>query len=233
MRIIKNLGFVGLLLAGMGTQLDAQQSVQKGWQIGAAMPVAMEGLKQWTNQSFMGLCLDGSYLMPIAGGGAYFRFGLGVNYLPGREGNGHESYLGPGETLLRTITLYDIQANVDVMFPIGSSPLSLFTGLSLNTWYRKVSGQYQYDPSLESNASGMVKNAFGKYGLRLGAEYAVSRNLSVALTFQMTELGTDLEFLGEEHKYDENGNMHWWVADGYGEHAVNPTWIQVGVRYRF
>jgi len=216
MRTIHNFGFVALLLAGAGTQLAAQQPAQKGWVAGAALPIAAEGLKQWTNQSIVGLCLDGAYQIPIAESRASFRLGLGVNYLPGKE----------REVDHRTIGLTGIQANFDVHFPIASSPVSVFTGISLNTWMKSVSGKHPYDQDEDISVSGTVKNAFGKYGLRLGAEYALSKRLSIALTLQLTELGVDSEFLPDKEKLED------W-DDIWGENTVHPTWVQIGVRYRF
>ena len=237
MKIMQKIGLVGLfglLLAGAGSRLAAQE--HKGWQVGAALPMATTELKQWTNQSLMGLCVDGSYLLPIKESKAYFRFGLGLNYFPGKEGNGVPDYILPvtKTQALRTINLTNISASVDVYFPIGSTPVSLFTGLSLNTWFKNVSGQHIYDPSEEDNVSGMVDNIFGKYGFRLGAEYALSDRLSVALTFQLTELGTDYEFVGSKF-------LEEWYNDGnyetkkplVGKHSVTPSWLQIGVRYRF
>lgn len=229
MKILQSVSLVGLLLVGAGGQLAAQE--HKGWQVGAALPMATTELKQWTQQSIMGLCVDGSYLMPIKQTKSYFRFGLGFNYFPGKEGNGVPDYILPLEEkqAVRTITLSNLSASVDVYFPIGSTQLSLFTGISLNTWFKSVSGQYIYDPSEEDSVSGMVDNAFGKYGLRLGAEYALSNRLSIALTFQLAEFGTDYEFVGENHLEEWFGNK----KPLEGEHSVTPSWLQIGVRYRF
>jgi len=227
MRIIQHFGFVGLLLAGVGTQLAAQQPAQKGWVAGAALPWAADELKQWTNQSFIGLCLDGAYQMPIAGSGNCFRLGLGFNYLPGKD-----QYPNGKDQGAWNISLTDIQVNLDVLFPIGSSPFSIITGLSLNTWNKNVSGIDPWDPpNGDASVSGTVKNAFGKYGLRLGTEYALNSRLSIALTLQLAELGTDMEFYPDKWFKDEESDK---VDRGnIGYHAVNPTWIQMGVRYKF
>jgi hypothetical protein len=208
MRIIQNLGFVGLLLMCMGTRMAAQET-HKGWVAGAALPVATPELKQWTNQSFMGICLDGAYQIPIAESRNCFRVGLGVNYLPGKE----QELLD----MMRTLSLTNIQLNLDVLFPLGSTPLLFITGLSLNTWLKDVSAG-------EESVSGTVKYAFGKYGLRLGAEYALNHRFSVALTFQLVELGVD------EGEFTIEGQKGW---PNWGVHSVTPSWVQVGVRYRF
>jgi hypothetical protein len=226
MRIIQNLGFAGLLLAGAGTQLAAQET-HKGWVAGAALPIAADELKQWTNQSFMGICLEGAYQIPIAESRNCFRVGLGFNYLPGKE-----QYIPDSDQHKWKISLTNIQVNLDVLFPIGSSQLSLLTGLSLNTWNKSVTGKDPWDPDGdELDISGTVKYAFGKYGLRLGAEYALNNSLSVALTLQLTELGTDWEFYADKwFEYDGKPNRDIY---GGGYRAVNPTWVQLGARYRF
>jgi len=226
MRIIQNFGFVGLLLASVGTQLAAQQSAHKGWVAGAALPWATDNLKQWTNQSFMGLCLDGAYQIPIAESGNCFRLGLGLNSMPGKNQYPYGDNDSPWK-----INLTGIQVNLDVLFQIGPSPLSIITGLSLNSWFKNVSGIDPWDqPNGNASVSGNVKNAFGKYGFRLGAEYAMNRSLSLAVMLQMTELGTDMEFYPDHWFEDADGKVD---RGNVGYFSVNPTWVQFGVKYKF
>lgn len=278
MRKIQNISFVGLLLMGVGTQSPAQQ-LQKGWQVGAALPVALDGLKDWTNQS-VGFSLDGAYQMPLPGDKAWFRVGLGLNYFPGKEkaiaafqqagvpADERDPLIETWKNDTRTISLTGVQINLDLLFPVGSTPLSLLTGISLNTWQKKVSGQYPhdwrdisgewfgewvwydgwvwdgyYEPyypidrlGRDNSVSGTVKNVFGKYGLRLGAEYAVNDRFTISATLQLTELGSDREFLADKFlvEYDSNGReIPGTKNEVEGKHNVNPSWIQVGVRYRF
>ncbi|MCL1907993.1 MAG: porin family protein [Holophagaceae bacterium] len=252
--------FVGLLLIGMGIQASAQQQ-QKGWQVGVSVPTALEGTKEWTN-STVGYNVEGAYLMPLSGGFATLRAGMGVNHFPGKEMKRLSPHpdAEPTDFFNTTIGLTGIQASADVLFPVGSSKLSLFVGLSLNTWIKDVKGQDPYFPNglepwepnnnpneFDYALSGTVKNAFGKYGLRVGAEYALNDKLSFALTFQVTELGTDSEFY--KNKWASVGDWEWdWDAwqwnwldpaidpdgfDIYGKHNVNPSWIQFGIRYKF
>jgi len=282
MRKIQYIGFVGLLLMGMGTQMQAQQ-YKKGWQVGAALPIALDGLKDWTNEPIMGLCIDGAYVMPMPGNRAYFRAGLGLNYLPGKAQKIKifqiDPYLEEWKNDTRTISLTGIQIIGDVVVPLGSTNFSLVTGFSLNTWHKKVSGVFPYDwreisgegqwvwrngiggdgyhplrvgeawhwdtvrpyypidrLGRDNEFSGTVSNVFGRLGLRLGAEYAVNDKFTIAAMFQLTELGTDAEFLHKKFRvdYDVNGNEEPDSENKeYGAHRVNPSWIQIGVRYRF
>jgi len=290
MQKIQNYALVGLLLLGLGTQTQAQQ-LQKGWQVGAALPVALPGLKDWTNEPILGLCVDGAYVMPIPGDKAWFRAGLGLNYFPGKAKKiaAFQGYMENGQLVwdddlleswkddTRTISLTGIQINADIIVPLGSTKLSLVTGVSLNTWHKKVSGKYPFDwreiagstggwnwvdwvwegdhwgggywewidpdpwypidrLGRDNNFSGTVKNVFGRLGLRLGLEYAINNKFTIAAMFQMADLGTDTEFLDRKFRvdYDEDGKE---VKDSEnkvsGMHNVNPSWIQVGVKYRF
>jgi len=295
MQKIQNCALVGLLLLGMGTQVQAQQ-LQKGWQVGAALPIALNGLKDWTNEPILGLCVDGAYVMPISGDKAWFRAGLGLNYFPGKAKKiaAFQGYMEDGQLVwdndeieswkddTRTISLTGIQINADLIIPLGSTNLSLVTGVSLNAWHKKVSGKYPHDWALisggnreggywgggewqwydnqwnwidwywvdieaynpypidrlgrDNNFSGTVKNAFGRLGLRLGLEYAINDKFTIAATFQMAELGTDNEFLDRKFRvdYDSDGKEVPGSENKLsGQQNVNPSWIQIGVRYRF
>ena len=282
MRNIQKISFLGLLLVGMGTQLFSQQPTRKNWQVGASLPIAMEGLKDWTNET-MGLSLDAAYQMPLPGNKAFFRAGLGLNYFPGKA-KGIPGFQDTGDDLIetwkndtRTISLTGVQITGDLVIPLGSTNFSLLTGFSLNTWHKKVSGQFPHDwrgiagsqggwegdwvwywdppewvwewewiepdpwypierLGRDNNFSGTVKNIFGKAGVRLGAEYAVNDKFTIAAMLQLTELGTDSEFLDRKFRvdYDISKNE---VPDSEnkisGKHRVNPAWLQVGVRYKF
>jgi hypothetical protein len=212
MRIVKNIGFVGLLLLGMGTQASAQQPT--GLEVGVSVPYALDGLKDWTHESIVGLCLDVGYVIPLKDGMADFRAGLGLGFFPGKTYN------------QRKISLQNIQITGDFVFPVKTTGLSLLTGISLNTWRKDVSGKYPRNQTLDNNISGTVNNAFGKFGLRVGAEYDLSDNLAVSALMQLTELGTDREFIAPEN-YTGSQTEIW------GDNRVNPSWIQVGVRYKF
>ena len=302
MKKIKYIGLIGLLLLGLGAQQAQAQQYKKGWQAGAALPVGLTGLKDWTNQA-VGLSLDGAYVMPLPGDRAFFRAGLGLNYFPGKAKKieAFQGYMEDGQLVwddelieswkddTRTISLTGIQINADLIVPIGSTKLSLVTGISLNTWQKKVSGQYPHDwreiagstggwnwvdwvwegdhwgggfwewldpdpwypiddLGRDNNFSGTVKNIFGKLGFRLGVEYALNDKFTITAMLQLTELGTDAEFLDKKFRFDydydrdEDGNIipgsviH--AVPGSenkisGKHNVNPAWVQIGVRYKF
>ncbi|MCL1908455.1 MAG: hypothetical protein FWG12_03685 [Holophagaceae bacterium] len=237
--------FVGLLLVGMGSQAFAQQ---QGWQGGIALPSANEALRQWTNQPLWGVCLDGAYALPIADSRSSFRVGLGINVFPGKEGNFNVVSTAP-----RTISLTGIQLAGDIVVPLGNSSFSAVTGFSLNTWIKDVSGKLGYPwgeklsdgtivihpaGTMDNNVSGTVDNVFGKYGLRLGLEYTLNDKVTLSALFQMTELGTDSEFMDLDKygtTYAANGTSSSLTSGvvTYGKKRVLPSWIQFGVRYNF
>jgi hypothetical protein len=225
----KMSGLAAMLMAGMGIQAFAEQPLRKGWQLGAAIGVANEDLNKWTNEP-AGVYLEGSYQIPFPVSGVFARFGLGAGLFPGRVG-GMESYGATnGETW--KISLKNIQVNIDILYPVRSSSFSIVFGLSLNTWQTDASGANPFDLAQENHAAGTVGNAFGKYGYRLGLEYALNPKVSVIAMFQATELGLDREFVSQEY-FDKLPDDNDLKLPDRGIFPVNPSWIQVGVRVKF
>ncbi|MDR2697993.1 MAG: hypothetical protein LBB40_05915 [Holophagales bacterium] len=208
MKYQRILTFIGLLAAATGTRCFAQEAAV--WQIGGALPIALNNLKDYTNQPFFGFCVEASYQRTFPDSKTKYRFGSGLNYFPGKE-------LEAGG---RKVSLAGLQANIDIVVPIGKTYLSLITGASVNTWFKSVSGRDTFDPSMNNNVSGIVDNPFGKLGFRFGLEYIMDSQFSVSALFQMTELGTDNEFL-------KGG------APDRGRQTVNPAWVQLGLSYKF
>lgn len=198
----------GLLLL-TGSAIQAQQTA--GWKAGAAIPYSMDSLSSFTNRTVMGLCLDGAYQLPVADSSTFVRLGLGVNFFPGQEKT--------SGTLTRKVSFTSEQLSADVIVPIAASKWALVAGISANNWHTSSTLKDSKDPAVEGT-SGSVKKFFGKFGFRTGLEYQVSRNLAVAALFQQTELGSDARF-------QKNGD------DILGQQGINPSWIQVGVKYSF
>jgi hypothetical protein len=197
-----------LLTALAGTPNYAQEAAV--WQIGGALPIALNSLKEYTNQPFFGICVDTSYQRAFRASAAKYRFGLGINFLPGKE----------MEVESRIVSLIGIQANIDIVVPVGSTYLSVITGASANTWFKSVSGWDSFYPNVKNDITGIVGNVFGKLGFRFGFEYILDSQFSIFALLQMTELGTDNEFL-------KSGDH------ARGKNTVNPSWIQVGLSCKF
>lgn len=198
----------GLLLL-TGSAIQAQQT--EGWKAGAAIPYSMDSLSTFTNRTVMGLCLDGAYQLPVADSTTFVRLGLGLNVFPGQEKT--------SGTLSRKASFTSEQFTADVIVPIGASKWTLVAGISANNWQVNSTLKDSNDPAVEGT-SGSVKKAFGKFGFRTGLEYQLSRKLALTALFQQTELGSDA-------RLRKNGD------DIYGYQGINPSWIQVGVRYSF
>ena len=201
MKMTKRTSLVGMLLAASGFGLMAQQT--EGFKAGVALPYQLDSVRKYTHQSLMGLSVDGAYQGSIYGGAAYYRGGLGVNWLPGKTQNDVK------------ISLTSIQVYGDFVVPVGSSKrFAVITGISANNWSKSVSVP-------DGNGdSGGVKNSFGKLGVRAGLEYSFNSRLAVSALLQVTELGTDSEFVKGADKT-------------MGSDKVNPSWIQIGVHYSF
>lgn len=190
-------------LLGLATALSAQQ----GWQVGGGLAFSQDSLREFTHQT-AGLDLQGGYQVQVANSKSTLRFGAGLDWFPGSSQAG------------RKITLEDFQLNVDAVVPLGNSSWKWVTGLSANTWFKQVSGQDPYVPNQSGSESGTVKRAFSKLGVRAGLEKELNAHWSAQILLQVTELGTDNEFL-------KDGDPVW------GRTPANPSWIQVAARYQF
>jgi hypothetical protein len=187
-------------LAAGGMMLGAQQT--EGFKAGAALPLALDSTRTYTHQS-VGLALDGAYQGRTYGDGAFYRAGLGLVALPGKEQEGTK------------VSFTGIQAYGDLVLPLGKEGrLAVITGLSVNNWSRSVTR------ADGDGASGGVRHAMGKMGFRAGLEYSVSSRVTLSALLQMTELGTDSALL-------KDGDPD------YGTYKVNPSWIQLGFHYNF
>ncbi|WLT32273.1 hypothetical protein [Geothrix sp. PMB-07] len=198
----------GLLLL-TGSAAKAQQTA--GWKAGAAIPYSMDSLSSFTNRTLMGLCLDGAYQVPVADSTTFIRLGLGLNAFPGQEKT--------SGTLTRKVSFMSEQVTADVIVPISTSRWALVAGISANNWHVNSTLRDSSDPAMEGT-SGAVKKVFGKFGFRTGLEYQVASRLALTALFQQTELGSDA-------RLRKGGD------DIYGYQGINPSWIQVGIRYSF
>ena len=191
----------------LGASMGLQAQAVSGWQAGAGLSLCLDSLRDYTNQS-LGISLQGDYQVPLSDSKSAVRFGAEVDFFPGKAREG------------RKISLEDYQIHGDVVIPLGDSKVSLVAGLSLNAWVKQVSGPDAFDPAQSNDTSGSVKRAFGKLGFRTGLEMPVTEKLTGQVLLQVTELGTDNEFL-------KDGDPVW------GKSAVNPSWIGFSMRYRF
>jgi hypothetical protein len=193
--------------------LQAQQA--PGWKVGGAVDVALPALTQWTNNSLAGITVDGGYQFAIPDTSAFVRPGLSLGFFPGKA-------LDNG----RKTSLQNAQILADLVVPV-KGPLAFITGVTLNAWRQNTTGTWtttyadQDAPvAYEGKSTSTVHRPFGKFGFRLGFEYTVSEKLAVTAILQQAELGTDNEFVKDGYEYN-------------GGTLVNPSWVQVGVRYSF
>jgi hypothetical protein len=109
-----------------------------------------------------------------------------------------------------------LQAHGDLLIETGRSSLHGLAGLSVNSYSMSRSGTESEDPQDRDHHFPLRDVKGLKLGLRLGINYAFTRNLSGELLFQQTELsGKDLE-----DPYVRQG-------------GINPAWIELDVRYHF
>ncbi len=251
---------LSLMVVGMaGTVVKAQDANTK-WFAGGALIGQLDSAKNITNSTMgFGLNIGRDFQYK----GYTFRAGFGINSLPGKERNGfiYENFAqdmntgdvyayGAPTAWSNKTSLLGYQAFGDFIFPSGFEKLDLSFGVSLNRWF--------YNSNVTPDATGAYTvvahtgddNIPGlKGGLRIGAEYRFSKNLSAELLFQIVELGN-----GEGGKpvgtTDPNPTYNWRPTAASAESAQveianpmfgklthgsneNPSWIQIGVKYHF
>lgn len=203
MKMIKHLSAWAGLLF-MAAPLIAGDNT--GISVSASVVSGMDALKSVTNNRSgftLGLAYEHMTAIEVP-----VRFELSSIYLPGRDRQG-----------LKT-SLNSVQLASEVFIKTPVEGLRFLTGLTLNRYSVSNSGETR-------DAQGNLVKAFPvdsvkgiKLGGRLGMEYALNERVSLNCIFQLTELGaTAPEVASEEPSVAKGGS--------------NPSWIQIGMRYRF
>jgi hypothetical protein len=154
--------------------------------------------------------------------------------VPVRIGFGMDSFPGGQSGSIKS-SLYHSQIFADVFLPTGLRNTTWFLGLSGNRYHIKNEGQETWtpDPSYPSYANpGSVfaltaaeVDRKNRAGFRAGLDYRYNRNLAVEFLFQTTELG-----LRKAHYMTyPNGSKAYAGTVG----NVNPSWLQIGIRYTY
>jgi len=174
-----------------------------GFSVQGGAILGFDSLKKATN-SATGLSLGADYGTRIWGTDMPARVGVSFAALPGKELNGLKTSL--------TLT----QAHGDLVMGGTEGGVRLLLGLSLNAYQMSKSGTESSDP-MDVDHHFPIRDASGlKLGLRLGLAYAINRSWSTELLFQQTELaGKDL------------------TDPLRRQGAINPAWLELGLRYHF
>jgi hypothetical protein len=239
MKNLRSSAYAALLLAMASTGLMAQDSgfgASAAYIYGTGRTESMAGVKA-------GLALSGHYTIATSNG-YDVRAGIGLNFLIGSgvegvdanadaESRTNTNYMVAGSSLKHSFT--NGQAFADVVVPIFDKRGDWILGLSVNKYSVKVSGapdgaHAAYSPfdldaatrTLDDNgnlvrsgsANGSTSVPGLKLGLRLGADYKFTKNLSAQVLFQTTELGRITSLAGQLP-------------------TMNPSWLEFGITYKF
>jgi hypothetical protein len=236
MKNLRSSAYAALLLALASMGLQAQDSgfgVSAAFLTGAGRTESQAGVKS-------GLALAGHYTIPTSNG-YDVRAGFAANLLIGSgvegvdatadaDAAGGANYMVPGSSIKHQFT--NIQVFGDVVVPIYDKHADWIIGLSVNKYMLKVSGagpgvysSFDLDAAtrtLDDNgnlvrsgsANGSVTIPGVKLGVRMGADYHFSKNLSAQVLFQATELGRITSLSGQLP-------------------TLNPAWLEFGVTYKF
>lgn len=171
-----------------------------------SLVVANDALLKVTRAgSLGGLALGLGYTTSVRGSQIPIRYSLNAGLFPGK----------PLGTVKTDLSLLQLAA--DVHIATGFEKLAFTVGMSLNQYRLRNSGA----PSELMSDLGNPNLKYYRYdwavtqskglkgGVRLGLDYPLSSALTATALFQMTELGTG----------------------SYG--GINPSWIELGARWRF
>jgi hypothetical protein len=240
MKNLRSSAYAALLLALASMGLQAQDSgfgVSAAFLTGAGRTESQAGVKS-------GLALAGHYTIPTSNGydvRAGFAANLligsgveGVDATADADAAGGANYMVPGSSIKHQFT--NIQVFGDVVVPIYDKHADWIIGLSVNKYMLKVSGapdgaHAAYSPfdldaatrSIDPNTGALIRTGSAngsvtipgvKLGVRMGADYHFSKNLSAQVLFQATELGRITSLSGQLP-------------------TLNPAWLEFGVTYKF
>jgi hypothetical protein len=199
------------LLGLLALPLAAQSS---GFSAGGAIIYGFDSLKKVTNSN-LGFTINGAFDTTIYGSDVPARISLAYANMPGKQ----TSYSTPTtDGHLRT-TLNLIQLSGDILVASSAPGLKGVFGISFNKYSLNQAGN---EDTTAANAGvpsahfPLVDDKGVKLGLRLGAEYTITKQISAEVLFQQTELaGSQL-----------NDKL---VRKG----GLNPAWLQFGARYHF
>ena len=220
--MMKSMKKIGLGVAAVLLLAPSLQAAEGKAFLGGGLTFANDSLRKVTNNS-LGLNLNGGWDYTLADTNTTFRMGLGLTILSGKEGNYTYQYDPNFQdlkvTTISKTTLYNVQGTVDLLIGTAVENLKIITGFSVNQWRyqatsRNVSGAENIVPTPHpydlqtSKAPGNLK-----VGFRIGADYQVNKAWSAEAILQMVEFGGG----DSESRFN----------------SINPTWIQVGVKYHF
>lgn len=198
-------------LAVSGVVTLAAQDV-KPFSVGGAILSGTNDLKKVTN-SGQGFSVHASYDTTFPNSDIPARISLGYHMLPGKE---------TAAGLKTSLSNLQLAGDIHLRMPVEN--LSVTVGLSLNKYSATYDGTEKLDPTGKFYVAAFpIDTTKGmKFGGRFGLDYTFSPNLSSYVMLQLTELGNSSRKLGQ------NSGSY---AQAVG--PVNPSWVQVGVRYHF
>jgi hypothetical protein len=174
-----------------------------GFSVGGGLILGLDSYKKAVNNT-TGLMFNAGWDTKVYKTDIPARISLGLGFLPGKDING----------LKTSLSLAQLAG--DILIDTDIKGLRGVVGLSVNKYTAKYSGQ-------ESPSVFDVEHHFPfrdvtglKGGLRLGVEYSFSSRFVGEALFQTTELA---------------GRQRTDALIRKG--AINPGWLQFGVRYKF
>lgn len=196
-KTVRTLGILASAALLSAPALKAE--VPAGLFVGGGITYANDSLKNVTNKT-MGLNVHVGLNREVGETKVGWRPSLGLTLLPG-------DWDGDSKTALT-----NIQFANDLVINTPAKDLKVITGLSINLW--RYSGETRNGAEHKWGLDGKLAPGDLKFGLRLGAEYRITKQWSTDVLLQMVEFGNK-------------------KADDYTGRDFNPSWLQFGVKYHF
>jgi hypothetical protein len=170
---------------------------------GVSLIQGLDSYKKAVNAT-TGFMVNAGWDTPVYHSDIPARISLGLGSMPGKERNG----------LKTSLTL--VQLTGDIFLATEVTGLRGVLGLSLNKYSAKFSGA-ESASAFDADHHFPFRDTSGlKGGIRLGLEYAFSPRITGEALLQATELS------GRQR-------TDTLIRNG----AINPGWLQLGVRYQF
>ena len=201
------LGFAALLLTAPVMRAEEAGAEMA---VGGGLTIANDSIKKATHKTY-GFNLNISTEMAIPSSQVKFRPGLGLSVFPGSFKA--ETNPDTGEVVTSKAQLTNLQATFDVLIPLSVDSLNLVTGLSVNQW--RTQGSALEGKDHPYNLGDNKAKDSVRVGFRAGLDYRFHKQWSAEVLFQMVEFGS----------YNSADEAHY--------HNINPTWLQIGVKYHF
>jgi opacity protein-like surface antigen len=206
---------------------------QSPFAVGLNVARGLDGITKVTDKAWGGGSLEVGYQGILGGTKIPFRAALAYGQFPGAKTMTirHFTSMDPFTSHTEQVsgvdtTLKNLQLSGDIFLPTPVSRLSFVSGISINKWHADnpwiTLGR---DPN--PDAPSQAKRSTGpelKFGFRAGLSYELNERMTCVLRYQFSALGSTFGL-------DDSDPAKPGILQV--DRPVNPTWLDLGITYRF